>query len=377
MSLIMEILFWFAVFGCLYSYFIYPLALKIVPSRRSKLIKNHDAPLVSLIVTCHNEEKRIEEKLINTLALEYKNIEILIASDCSTDRTNEIVQSYSDKNVSLVDVKEHLGKEYAQLQAIKVAKGGILIFSDVATRLEPDSINKMVAYYDDVNIGAVSSEDRFVSQSGEVVGEGAYVAYEMWLRKQESSKSGLVGLSGSFFSARKEVCIEWDTQSPSDFNTALNCAKLGLVAVSSPDVHGFYKDIKDPDKEYERKIRTIIRGLTSLSRHVEVLNPFKFGWFSFQVMSHKLMRWLVPWFMLLALVSNIFVVSDSAIYCFTLFLQVLFYCIALLPVKFVSLRESAAFKLPFFFLQVNKAIAHATIRFLSGTRMTVWTPSSR
>jgi len=373
----MEFVFWFAVFGCLYSYFLYPLALKFVPNRSTRCQSSDTTPLVSLIVTCHNEENRIDEKLLNTLAIEYKNIEVLIASDCSTDRTNEIVQGYSDNKVILVDVKEHLGKEYAQLQAINEAKGDILVFSDVATRLEPDAIDKMVAYYDDANIGAVSSEDRFISQSGEVVGEGAYVAYEMWLRKKESSKSGLVGLSGSFFSARKEVCEEWDTQSPSDFNTALNCAKLGLVAVSSPDVHGYYKDIKDPGKEYERKIRTIIRGLTSLSRHVEVLNPFKFGWFSFQVMSHKLMRWLVPWFMLLALISNILVVGDSSIYCISLFLQGLFYLVALLPLKFTSLRDSSAFKLPFFFLQVNKAIAHATVRFLSGTRMTVWTPSSR
>lgn len=375
----MEFVFWSAVFGCLYSYFIYPLVLRITPSRSPRFSNNdtNTKPLVSLIVTCHNEESRIEEKIINSLEIGYPNLEILIASDCSTDNTNNIVSNYSKSNVTLVDVTEHLGKEYAQLQAIKVAKGEIIVFSDVATRIEPEAIDRMVDYYHDEKIGAVSSEDRFISQDGSVVGEGAYVAYEMWLRKQESSKAGLVGLSGSFFSARREVCEEWDTQSPSDFNTALNCAKLGLVSVSSPDVHGYYKDIKNPDKEYERKIRTIIRGLTSLARHTEVLNPMKFGWFTFQVISHKLMRWCVPWFMLLALVSNLFIVGESGVYGLTLLLQALFYVVALLPLKFESLRESSLFKLPFFFVQVNKAIAHATLRYLSGTRMTVWTPSSR
>jgi len=373
----MELIFLFAVIGCMYSYFIYPLLLKLVPSRAVSRQRTGKAPSVSLIVTCHNEEKRIEEKLSNTFEIAYENLEILIASDCSTDRTNEIVQECGKDNVILVDVKERFGKEYAQLQAINAAKGDILVFSDVATKLEPDAVQKMVAYYGDANIGAVSSEDRFISQNGEVAGEGAYVAYEMWLRKQESAKSGLVGLSGSFFSARKEVCKEWDTQSPSDFNTALNCAKLGFVAVSSPDVHGYYKDIKDPEKEYERKIRTVIRGLTSLSRHKEVLNPFKFGWFAFQVISHKLMRWLVPWFMLVALLSNVLIVADSGFYGFILFLQAVFYTVALLPYIVAPLQESKIFKLPFFFLQVNKAIAHASIRFLSGTRMTVWTPSSR
>ncbi len=117
-------------------------------------------------------------------------------------------------------------------------------------------------YFRDPKIGAVSSEDHFVSQDGAVVGEGAYVRYEMWLRRLESDCAGLVGLSGSFFAARASVCQQWDIYSPSDFNTALNCVKQDLIAVTAPDVQGHYKDIVEAKREYQRKVRTVLRGIT-------------------------------------------------------------------------------------------------------------------
>ena len=199
----------------------------------------------------------------------------------------------------------------------------------------------------------------------------------MWLRSLESDCAGLVGLSGSFFAARKEVCQQWDIASPSDFNTALNCATQGLVAVSAPDVLGYYQDVADSKKEYERKIRTIIRGLTALERHPEVLNPFKYGWFSFQVISHKLMRWAVPWFLMLLLVVSFAVAGKGGIYSLALLGQLVFYGCVLLAYMKPELRANKFLKIPFFFIQVNLAIAHATLKFLTGTRMTVWSPSKR
>ena len=182
---------------------------------------------VTLIVTAYNEERRIREKIENTLAIDFDSsrLELIVASDCSEDATDAIVAEYADRGVRLVRAAERLGKENAQLTAIKQAQGDILVFSDVATQIPSDSLVKLERYFADPSIGAVSSEDRFVSKDGSVAGEGAYVKYEMWLRKQESQLAGLVGLSGSFFAARKSICQEWDIHSPSDFNTALNAMK--------------------------------------------------------------------------------------------------------------------------------------------------------
>jgi cellulose synthase/poly-beta-1,6-N-acetylglucosamine synthase-like glycosyltransferase len=374
-------LFWISVFGVLFSYFLYPLLLRLAPRRKGAAVSYPEpasAPSVSLIVTAHNEEGRIREKIENCLQLTYPGLELIIASDASRDGTDAIVGEYSGKGVLLARAEERKGKEYAQLQAIRKASGDILVFSDVATSIPEDAIEKMARYFDDPSVGAVSSEDRFVSRDGSVVGEGAYVRYEMWLRGVESQRAGLVGLSGSFFAARREVCdTDWDILSPSDFNTALNSARKGLVAVTAPDVLGFYQDVADASKEYQRKNRTIIRGLTALSRHMEVLNPFRFGWFSFQVFGHKLMRWAVPWFQMLLFFTSLLLMARGGVYGLALFVQILFYGVVVAGHLKPSLRERTVVKIPYFFVQVNLAIARATIDFIRGRRMTVWTPSQR
>lgn len=164
---------------------------------------------------------------------------------------------------------------------------------------------------------------------------------------------------------------------PSDFNTGLNCAKKGLVAITSPDVIGIYKDVKDPGLEYRRKMRTVIRGITAIARHPEVLNPFGMGMFAFQVWSHKIMRWGVPWFMLAFAIITLFQQGQGAIYLLALVAQLAFYALALLGWISPWIRENVVVRIIFFFVQTNLALAQATLMFLSGKRMTVWTPSQR
>lgn len=375
----MEILFWLFAFGAVYSYFIYPLLLSVLPRRVPQRTTSTELPAISVIITAHNEAARLQRKLDNTLSLDYprERLEIIVASDASTDATDAIAKTYADRGVRLVRAEERKGKEHAQLHAIRAASNDILVFSDVATDLAPDALHRLARVFADPRVGAVSSEDRFVSDSGEVVGEGAYVRYEMWLRRLESSVNSLVGLSGSFFAARKSVCEQWDISVPSDFNTALNCVRLGLVAVSHPDVVGYYRGIADERKEYARKQRTVIRGMAALARRVDVMNPFRFGVFAWQVFSHKLMRWLVPWFLVGLLLVSIALAHTHVFYAFALAAQVAFYLLAFTGRVSTALRRSALFKIPYFFVQANAAIAHASVSFLTGTRVTVWNPSKR
>lgn len=377
-------LFWLFGVAAIYSYFIYPLVLRVLVARAGVKSSREITPRaavasVSLIVTAYNEESRVRAKIENSLQLQFNAgaFEIIIASDCSSDATDDIVREYAERGVRLVRAPERLGKEHAQQCAIKEASGDILVFSDVATEIPADAIEKLVAYFNDAGVGAVSSEDRFISQGGAVAGEGVYVKYEMWLRQQESQLAGLVGLSGSFFAVRKSLCGEWDIHSPSDFNTALNTAKAGLRAVTAPDVLGFYQDLKDPSKEYQRKIRTVIRGMTGLSRHSEVLGFGKFGFFSFQVISHKLMRWLTPWFLVALFLTNALIADNSAFYFLTFFAQLAFYGVAVVAHFLPNLQSISLIKLVYFFVQVNIALLDAGIKFLAGQRMTVWKPSAR
>jgi glycosyltransferase involved in cell wall biosynthesis len=381
-------LFWLFGIAAIYSYFIYPLVLRVLVAWKGDKTYLQDTDTeqsvsfvksVSLIVTAYNEEHRIRAKIENSLQLQAGDfeLELIVASDCSEDATDDIVREYADRNVRLVRAPERLGKEHAQQCAINAANGELLVFSDVATEIPADAIQKLVTYFADPSIGAVSSEDRFVSQDGSVAGEGAYVKYEMWLRRQESRLAGLVGLSGSFFAVRKSLCHEWDIHSPSDFNTALNTAKAGARAVTAPDVLGFYQDLKDPSKEYQRKIRTVIRGMTGLSRHAEVMNPGRFGFFAFQVISHKLMRWLTPWFLLMAFLLNALIADDNVFYFLLFAAQLAFYGVAVVAHFLPNLRAISFIKLVYFFVQVNIALLDAAIKFIAGQRMTTWKPSAR
>ena len=371
--------------GAIYSYFLYPLLLLALPKRKDlnqKPLfseKETGLPYITLIITAFNEESNIKNKIQNTLDLDYPSDlrEILVASDGSTDRTNQYVQAYSADGIRLIEVQERKGKENAQLAAIKASKGEILVFSDVATRIPSDAIKTIAVAFQNERIGALSSEDRFISDSGEVAGEGAYVKYEMWLRGIEAQVKSLVGLSGSFFACRKAICKNWDINVPSDFNTALNCVSDGYVAISHPDVLGYYPNLKDESKEYQRKLRTVIRGMAAVVSKPSVLNPVKFGLFSFQVFSHKIMRWLVPWFQLSLLISNLLVWQEHLLFTLLLIIQVGFYFLAIAGWLSSSLRKNTLVKLPFFFMQVNIAIAHAGLQFLSGKRITMWQPSKR
>ena len=169
----MESLFWFAVFGSLFSYFIYPFTLVLLkrfyPSPLSASTSASQAlQSVTFIVTAHNEAKQIKAKLDNTLELDRSGLEvqIIVASDFSTDGTDEIVESYSDQGVELVRADQHLGKEYAQLCGIRAATGEIIVFSDSATRLKPSALKTLLPYFSNPAVGALSSEDRFLSTNG-------------------------------------------------------------------------------------------------------------------------------------------------------------------------------------------------------------------
>src|SRR5207253_3578914 len=147
-----------------------------------------------------------------------------------------------------------------------------------------------------------------------VSGEGVYVRYEMRLRALETEVNSLVGLSGSFFAARREVCRSWAADRQSDFNTVLNSIEMGLRGVLDPDSAGYYENIADSRRERERKVRTVIRGIAVLADNLRMLNPFRYGLFAWQLASHKLCRWFVPFAMIAAFASNAMLAGRSPFY---------------------------------------------------------------
>jgi hypothetical protein len=370
-----EITFWVSVALVFYAYLGYPLALIVVARFRTRpVIRRSITPRVSFVIAAHNEEARIAEKLENTLGQDYPAdaLDIIVASDCSTDHTDDIVGGYLHR-VRLVRAAERRGKEAAQRLALREASGEIVVFSDVATALTPDAVSTIVQNFADPTVGCVSSVDRFVDEDGQVSGEGAYVRYEMCLRALESRVNSLVGLSGSFFAARREVCRQWAADRQSDFSTVLNTVRLGLRGVMDPLSVGFYRNIADERQEFNRKVRTVARGIAVLASNRSMLNPFRYGAFAWQLASHKLCRWLVPFALIVAALSNALLAPQSPVYAAGVVLQVLFYALAVTGAR----NGNRTLRIPAFFVLSNLGVLTAWARYARGDRITTWTPSQR
>tara|TARA_R110002049_G_scaffold85482_12_gene217238 strand:+ start:1345 stop:2493 length:1149 start_codon:yes stop_codon:yes gene_type:complete len=382
MNVVLHLSFWLLSLLGIYSYFIYPVLLRLLPSRDVSPVGEADLPIpsMSVIVTARNEQARIREKIQNLLSLSAYpgEIEIIIASDASDDDTDRIVTEFAEQGVVLVRSPVNDGKEAAQALAIAAAKGELLVFSDVATSMQGDVLARIAKHFADPNVGALSSTDRFLDRDGRPAGEGAYVRYEMWLRGQESRVSSLIGLSGSFFAARAEICRKnWATTIPSDFMTAINCIREGSVAISADDVFGYYTDLADPRKEYRRKVRTVVRGMRALAETREMLSFSKYGLFAFQIWSHKIMRWVAPWCLLLVLLINLALLDTHPIYKLTLGVQVFFYGLATLGALVPKSRDLFAVRIPYYFVAANLAVMHAALDFFRGKAVVTWTPSER
>lgn len=372
--------FWATVGFVAYAYAGYPLLLALLGLVRRRPVRRGVIwPSVSFIVTAFNEEHRIREKIDNSLQQKYPRelLEIVVASDCSTDGTDDIVRSYAPLGVRLIRLETKGGKEAAQKLAVESTSGEILVFSDTATQLEPTAIATIVENFADSTVGCVSSVDRFIDADGAVSGEGAYVRYEMWLRDLESRVNTLVGLSGSFFAARRSVCQNWAPDLQSDFNTLLNSVRLGLRGVADPKSVGFYRNLVDQRKEYERKVRTIVRGISVFMRSLPLLNPVRYHLFAWQLISHKLCRWLVPFAMIVAFVTNVLLIPVSRLYQMVWGLQVVFYGVALLCLWAPQLPRLGMLRLPSFFVMVNVSILDAWLRYWRGERIVSWSPSKR
>ncbi|MGB2889220.1 MAG: glycosyltransferase family 2 protein [Candidatus Acidiferrales bacterium] len=372
--------FWTAALFLIYTFAGYPIMLWVVslyrnrPHRRATI-----EPTVSLIIAAYNEAPAISRKIVNCLELCYPDdkFEILVASDGSTDGTAEIVRSFANRGVKLIEIPVRRGKQYAQLLARDASHGGILVFTDVGAEMEPDALQKIVSNFADLSVGCVSSEDQVVKRNRTWRGEQSYVHFEMWIRRLESRIGSLVTASGSFFAARSSVCDVWHIDQTSDFFVPLNAVSKGLRAVVDPESIGRYGLVRSDRDELQRKVRTIVNGLQVFFTHLHLLNPFRYGLFSWQLISHKLFRWLTPSAILLLLLSNLFLWATNGFYRVCLVLQVGVYGVGLLALAADRFSRWKPIKLAGYFLLGNTATLIAWFYFLSGEKFVSWQPTQR
>lgn len=380
----MEVVTIVSILAILYAYFGYPICLKIFANanQSSQFSKPEVMPRISIIITVRNEAAILEQKLEATLALEYfgkqkQLVQIIVASDASDDGSDEIVKHYATQGVVLIRTQCRGGKEAAQGEAVQFACGELIVFTDAKIELNQDALENVVNYFSDPTVGAVSSLDRVVHADTQGSGEGFYIKYEMWLRRLESKFGSLVGVSGSAFAVRRELCESWRADIPSDFSLLLRAQERGLRGVMAEDFIGSYYTVKTEEEEFSRKVRTVLRGMTTLFRCCEVFEVRRYGWFSWQVISHKLCRWLVPWFILFATFGLLGLIGQGTLFTLLGLCMILGYAAAAAAYFKPELRQNPLFKVPLFFLVANAAIFAAWIYYLSGKRSVQWSPSNK
>lgn len=374
-----------------YAYAGYPLLLMALAGRRSARGPTSPAPaspaalpLVTLTVPAYNESATIRETLDRLLATDYPadRRHILVISDASDDGTDDIVRTYADRGIELLQLPERRGKTAAENAARTAVRGQIVINTDASVRVDRTSLRPLVAAFADPTVGVASGRVVSISRTQDPTspGESAYMGYEMWVRGLETRVDGIVGASGALFGIRAELHrLPLPEHLSRDFDAALVARRHGLRAVSVPDAICYVPQTISLRREYRRKVRTMARGLATLWHARALLDARRYGLFSWMLASHKLCRWLLHWAAAAVVVVALVESRHSALAQATLALAGLGAAATALTLW----RETRGRHVPrlismtAFVTAGLAAGVHAWIQWLSGRRAATWEPTRR
>ena len=380
MRIVAELVLWVSAAALVYTYAGYPLLLMIMSAvKRREVRRGAFEPVVSVIVTAYNEERDLAAKLENTLALDYPKelLEIIVASDCSSDRTDEIVRTFAERGVRLVRQPQRRGKTAAQNMAVTHARGDIILFSDATSLYEPDVLRVMMPSFADPSVGCVAGRLIYVDPAESRVGRGArsYWGYETFLKKHESRIFSLIGVSGCLYAVRRSAYVPLYEEACSDFIIATKMVEQNLRAIYEPLAVCTEETNRQTEKELKMRVRVIAQTFTDLWRHRAMLNPFRSGFYGVQLLSHKVMRYAVPLFLIAILLTSGILSRYSTLYFIVLLGQLGCYLTAL--ASWVLERagiHSRMLALPQYFVLSNLAALIAFYQFLRGERYAHWEP---
>jgi O-antigen/teichoic acid export membrane protein/cellulose synthase/poly-beta-1,6-N-acetylglucosamine synthase-like glycosyltransferase len=376
-----KIIFWLSAAAFLYAYVGYPVLVALVARVRPRSTRRDETflPRVTVIITAYNEERDLAAKLENTLALDYPKdlIEIVVASDCSADRTDEIAREFAARGVRLHRQAERRGKTATQNSAVELARGEIILFSDATTLYQSDVLRALLPNFADDSIGCVAGRLVYVDPSQSSVGQGArsYWGYETFLKRNESRASSLIGVSGCLYAVRRTAYVPLYEEACSDFIIATKMVEQDLRAIYEPLAVCTEETNRRTDKEMRMRVRVITQTFTDLWRHRAMLNPLRSGFYGVQLLSHKLLRYLVPVLLIAAFVSSLALAPRSLFFVIVFAAQIIFYAAAVVSLLLERAGiHSRLLALPQYFVLANAAALVACYKFARGERYARWEP---
>jgi cellulose synthase/poly-beta-1,6-N-acetylglucosamine synthase-like glycosyltransferase len=377
MARVLEVLFWLSLAALLYVYIGYPLLLVLI-SRffRRRLPKQSYEPFLSILIAAYNEEAGIREKLEQTLSLEYppEKMEVIVLSDGSTDRTDEMVQSLDDPRIRLLHITGRMGKTNAQNEGVKHARGDVLVFSDATTIYHPEALLYLASNYIDGRVGAVSGRYQYFDpEGGSPTGLGslAFWNYENYIKMMQSRIRTISGCCGCIYSVRREAYTALAPDVISDLVQPLHVIRQGYRVVFEDRALAYEETTQSTSEEFSMRVRVIARGIRGLLSVPPLLMPWKHGWVSFQLWSHKILRWLVPFFLLALLCGNLFLLQLPFFRLFFL-VQVVFYLMTIFSLFVPVQRVWKPLGIPLYFCTLNAAAFCSVMEVLRGKKYVIW-----
>ena len=382
----MTYIYWASIIFILYSYIGYPLLLGLlsllITSKKTVIQgdSNNIRRKVSLLISAYNEESVIEAKILNSLALDYPRdlLEIVVVSDGSDDQTDKIVALYARENVILRRYGGRIGKTACLNRAVPLTKGDITIFSDANSQYSGNAIRQLTKHFEDDEIGFVSGTTMYVSGGdlGMADSVGLYTKLERLIKSLETKIGSCVGADGAIFAIRKDLYHELKEFDINDLVIPFNIIRQKFRGVFEGEATCVEETAETQKREFYRQARITNRTIRAIFNNTDLVNPFRFGLYSFQLFSHKICKLVIPYFMIMLLFSNILLAHDAKGYFLTLVGQLLIYGIAYLGhfrrevfgfSKIITICHS--------FVAVNTAILWGWIEYAKGETFTRWTTS--
>lgn len=358
-----KIIFWLSITLIFHSYILYPLILFFIRKRYAPAddIEEAALPQVSIIIPARNEEKHISMKVKNAIGIDYPadKLEVILASDNSDDSTVQKAKEAGGDRIKIVEFKERAGKLGVINRCAKIAKGELLVFTDANAMFSPYSVRRLVRHFKDKNVGCAGGA-KIISQQGggTSANEGLYWKYESMVKRFETDLSSCAGLDGAIYMVRKSVFPfhREDKLFMDDLATTLSIIKAGYRCVYDERAMASEQSSESLRSEYTRKERIAAGALNVVLHHPSLLLPFKSA-ISFQLFSHKILRWFTFFFMVSSLISNIYLIGRGELYVGFLFLQTVFYFLAGagFVLSVIGGRTNPLFNMPFYFTFTNIA----------------------
>jgi cellulose synthase/poly-beta-1,6-N-acetylglucosamine synthase-like glycosyltransferase len=392
---VVEILFWLAVICILYTYLVYPVLLILfssihqaikdtayLTSKKNRRTQNVELPEITVVIAAYNEEKDIGNRITNLLSLDYPldKLTILIGSDGSSDRTDQILDTFTDPRVVAVKFPENRGKINVLNDLILEVKTPITVFSDANTFFEPDALNRLMSDFENPKMGGVCGELHLFDPISGDNKDDLYWKYEQVLKFHESRLNAMLGANGAIYAIRTELYepLPADTI-VDDFCIFMNVAKQGYKLIYNPEAIAREEIAPSLSQESGRRVRIGAGNFQAMMRLKWMLNPF-IGWRFFSYVSHKILRWFVPHFMLLALLTNVIMATQETIYQYLLFVHVSFYVVSFIGTKWSPSKKGkivTLIKLITFFVSMNLSLGKGFIRFTTSRLSATWERTAR